>query len=221
MKKILLFLIGILTLSLASCDTYFYSGYNNRNYDDSYYGYNKIANVDNIDIRLVITYGTPYYYHGYLNYYYYNGLYYYPFYYNNLWYFRPYYQSFGRGYFPDCSTWLPNPNWIGYQGFGRPDRYGRVYRYYYRENNNYPNYSNGNNYYQNNTVNNNSNTTYSEYRDRFGGQRSFGNQIKRPIMTPSTPMRSYEPNSSSNGFGNQNNSINRPSNSGSVFGGHR
>lgn len=215
MKKILLFLISILILSLTSCDTYLYGGYSNNGCDNNDYAYNRMADIDNIDVSFIVRYGIPYYYHGYLNYYYYDGLYYYPFYYNNFWYLRPYYQPFRRGYFPDCSTWLPNPNWIGYQGFGRPDRYGRVYRYYYRENNNYPNYNNGNNYDNIQNNNNNSVTDYSQYREKFGGQRSFGNQVERPTMTPSTPTRSYEPNL------NSNNSINRPSNSGSVFGAHR
>ena len=94
MKKIFTFIFGmILVLSLQSCmGAYAVSSYDNvySDYDDY------IAS----DINIVITHGTPYYYDGYLNYYFYNGWYYYPYFYNNYWYFRPYRHAFRPGYIP-------------------------------------------------------------------------------------------------------------------------
>lgn len=128
MKKYLIILISMLFLSfgLSSCDTT-YAGVDS----------NQEALLDNIDINLIVRNGTPYYYNGYLNYYYYRGLYFYPIYYNNYWYFRAYHRPFRRGYLPNCHNWRPREHWRGYQGFGRPDRYGRVYR----PNSNYRNYN--------------------------------------------------------------------------------
>ena len=119
MKKYIIILISMIFLSfgLSSCDTT-YAGVDS----------NQEALLDNIDINLIVRNGTPYYYNGYLNYYYYRGLYYYPIYYNNYWYFRAYNRPFRRGYFPIYHNWRPREHWRGYQGFERPDRYGRVYR---------------------------------------------------------------------------------------------
>lgn len=43
-----------------------------------------------VDFDIIVRYGTPYYLNGTLQYYTYNGLYYYPFYHNNYWYVRVY-----------------------------------------------------------------------------------------------------------------------------------
>ena len=94
MKKIFTFMLGmILVLSLQSC----MGAYAVSSYDNVYSDYDDYAVSD---INIVITNGTPYYYDGYLNYYFYNGWYYYPYFYNNYWYFRPYRHAFRPGYIP-------------------------------------------------------------------------------------------------------------------------
>lgn len=116
MKKYLIILISVLFLSLGltSCETT-YAGIDS----------NQKALLDNIDINLIVRNGTPYYYNGYLNYYYYRGLYYYPIYYNNYWYFRAYHRPFRRGYLPSYHNWRPREHWRGY----RPNPSYRKYNY--------------------------------------------------------------------------------------------
>ena len=79
MKKITEFLIGVvLCFTLSSCITTAQA-----QIDDVY--------DDNVDINLVITYGTPYYnVEGLLLYYIYDNLYYYPYYYHNRYYLHRY-----------------------------------------------------------------------------------------------------------------------------------
>ena len=208
MKKylIILFTMAFLSLGFSSCETTYTGIDSNHQYEDEVYTTNQEALLDNIDINLIVTYGTPFYYNDYLNYYYYRGLYYYPIYYHNYWYFRPYYHPFRRGYFPNCHNWRPRPHWRGYQGFGRPDRYGRVYR---------PNSNHRANARPNN------------------GNRRFGNGSTNIVprsstRTPSTRSRSIGTNRTFGTFsspsrgsfgGSRNVGGSRPS--GGHFGGHR
>lgn len=190
MKKYLMILLSVLFLSLglSSCDTT-YAGVDS----------NQEALLDNIDINLIVRNGTPYYYNGYLNYYYYRGLYYYPIYYNNYWYFRAYHRPFRRGYLPSYHNWRPREHWRGYQGFGRPDRYGRVYR----PNPNYRNYNHRPNVRPNN------------------GNRVFGNGSNSILPRSSARTTVTRPSFGSGSIG-----IRRPSgtfgrSSGSSFGDSR
>lgn len=124
MKNKLVSLICFICLSLvlSSCDTAYYGISSNPQYDDQ-------EVLDNrINYNIIIRYGTPYYYNGYLNYYFYEGLYYYPVYYNNYWYFRSFRRPFRYGYCPDNRHWRPRPYMRGVTTFGRPDRFGRIYR---------------------------------------------------------------------------------------------
>ena len=208
MKKylIILFSMAFLSLGLSSCETTYAGIDSSHQYGDEVYTTNQEALLDNIDINLIVTYGTPYYYNNYLNYYYYRGLYYYPIFYHNYWYFRPYYHPFRRGYFPSCHNWRPRPHWRGYQGFGRPDRYGRVYR---PNSNHRPNArpNSGNRHFGNgsNNILPRSSTRIPSTRNRsIGTNRSFG--------TFSRPSRGS--------FGGSRNiGGSRPS--GGSFGGHR
>lgn len=119
-----------MSLVFYSCDTA-YAGVS------SYPQYDEQEVFDNrINYNIVIRYGTPYYYDGYLRYYFYEGLYYYPVYYNKFWYFRTYRRPFRYGYCPDNRHWRPRPHMMGL--YGRPDRFGRVHRNngrpFYRQN---------------------------------------------------------------------------------------
>lgn len=122
MKAKIIYLISLLCLSLTfySCDTA-YAGVssNPQCYDQEVFD-------NRINYNIVIRYGTPYYYDGYLRYYFYEGIYYYPVYYNNYWYFRTFRQPFRYGYCPDNRHWRPRPYMRGI--YGNPDRFGRVYR---------------------------------------------------------------------------------------------
>ena len=190
MKKYLMILISVLFLSfgLCSCDTT-YAGVDS----------NQEALLDNIDINLIVRNGTPYYYNGYLNYYNYRGLYYYPIYYNNYWYFRAYHRPFRRGYFPIYRNWRPREHWRGYQGFGRPDRYGRVYR----PNSNYRNYNRRPNVRPNNS------------------NRAFGNGHNSIFPRSSTRTTVTRPNIGNGSIGTRRPSGTFGRSSGSSFGGSR
>ena len=120
MKTRLIYLISLICLSLvfSSCDTT--SGISNPHDQE-------ILN-NNISYSVIIRYGTPYYYNGYLNYYLYKGLYYYPVYYNNYWYFRTFRRPFKYGYFPGNKNWKPRSYMRGFGTFGNPDKFGRVHR---------------------------------------------------------------------------------------------
>lgn len=122
MKNKILSLICLICLSLviSSCDTAYYGVSSNPQYNDEEVLNNKI------NYNIIVQYGTPYYYDGYLNYYFYEGLYHYPVYYNNYWYFRTYRRPFRRGYFPNSRHWRPRPHMRGL--YGRPDRFGRTHR---------------------------------------------------------------------------------------------
>lgn len=239
MKKylIILFSMAFLSLGLSSCETTYAGIDSSHQYGDEVYTSNQEALLDNIDINLIVTYGTPYYYNDYLNYYYYRGLYYYPIFYHNYWYFRPYYHPFRRGYFPSCHNWRPRPHWRGYQGFGRPDRYGRVYR---------PNANHRNYNYRPNVRPRVDNGNYNVRPNN--GSRRFGNGSTNIVprsstRTPSTRSRSIGTNRtfgtfsrpSGSSFGRSSGIFSRPSRgsfggsrnvggsrpSGGSFGGHR
>ena len=85
MKKILLSIVLTLSvmISFSSCVTPVYSQ------DVVVEG---TANAGGVDISVIISAGTPYYFEGSLLYYLYNGWYYYPYYYNN----RVYYYRYSR-----------------------------------------------------------------------------------------------------------------------------
>ena len=191
MKKylIILFSMAFLSLGLSSCDTT-YAGVDS----------NQEALLDNIDINLIVRNGTPYYYNGYLNYYYYRGLYYYPIYYNNYWYFRAYHRPFRRGYLPSYHNWRPREHWRGY----RPNSNHRNYNY---RPNVRPRVDNGSRRFGNgsNNIVPRSSTRIPSTRNRsIGTNRSFG--------TFSSPSRGSF-------GGTRNTGGSRPS--GGHFGGHR
>lgn len=122
MKQKLIYLISIICLSLTlySCDIAYYGVSSNPQCDDQEVFDNKI------NYNIIVQYGTPYYYDGYLRYYFYEGLYYYPVYYNNYWYFRTFRRPFRYGYCPDNRHWRPRPYMRGV--YGNPDRFGTIYR---------------------------------------------------------------------------------------------
>jgi hypothetical protein len=104
-KTIFTFIFAIMVLfALNSCGVYTYATTQDDLYTEAY------ADVvrSDVDVNLVINYGTPYYYDGALLYYLYNGLYYYPFYYDNYWYMRAYRRPFNHLY---------------YRPYFRPNRY--------------------------------------------------------------------------------------------------
>ena len=114
MKRLFSYLIVLFAaLSLSSC----YEAYATTDVmtDEQY-----VLN-DNVDINVIVTYGTPYYWDGYLSYYYYRGLYYYYMYYDGYWYWRAYHRPFANGYRPH---WTPRHHdrrfSPGHYGFERP-----------------------------------------------------------------------------------------------------
>lgn len=86
MKKIIGILVALMMcFTLSSCVTEVQA-----QSDDIYY-------EDNIDVRLVITYGTPYYNaEGLILYYVYHNMYYYPYFYNDRYYFHRYHSPLPR-----------------------------------------------------------------------------------------------------------------------------
>ena len=82
MKKIIIIILGlVMCISLTSCVTTAYA-----------------QTDDDVDVNVVVTYGTPCYdINGLLLYYFYRDLYYYPYYYSNRWYFRHYARPLPRG----------------------------------------------------------------------------------------------------------------------------
>ena len=131
-KIISLICLICMSLTLYSCDTVYYGISTNPQRDD------QEVFENNVNYNIIIQYGTPYYYDGFLNYYFYKDLYYYPVYYNNYWYFRTYRRPFARGYFPNNRHWRPRPHMRGFTTFGRSDRFGRTHRNngrpFYRQN---------------------------------------------------------------------------------------
>ena len=223
MKKylIILFSMAFLLLGLSSCETTYAGIDSSHQYDDEVHTTNQEALLDNIDINLIVTYGTPFYYHDYLNYYYYGGLYYYPIYYNNYWYFRAYHRPFRRGYFPACHNWRPRSHWRGYQGFGRPNRYGRVHR---PNSNHRPNVrpNNGSRRFGNGSTNivpRSSTRTPSTRSRSIGTNRSFGTFSRPSGSSFGRSSGTFSRPSRGSFGGNRNIGGSRPS--GGSFGGHR
>lgn len=112
----------LLCISLNSC--YGSLGYASNN-SDEVYNTNKYEMINpdpngNIDFRIVFEYGTPFYYHDFINYYEYKGWYYYPFWYNDMWYLRPYRRPFALGYYPPYRNWRPLSRNFGWE----PGNYG-------------------------------------------------------------------------------------------------
>ena len=219
MKKylIILFSMAFLSLGLSSCETAYAGIDSNHQYEDEVYTTNQEAILDNIDINLIVTYGTPYYYHDYLNYYYYHGLYYYPVHYHNYWYFRAYYHPFRRGYFPSCHNWRPRPHWRGYQGLGRPDRFGRVHR---PNSNHEPN--NGSRHFGNGSGNilpRSSTRTPSTRSRSIGTNRTFGTFSRPSGSSFGRSSGTFSRPSGGSFGGSRNIGGSRPS--GGSFGGHR
>ena len=107
MKKIILTIcmFFVLSFSFSSCIVGEYA----TTQDDVYYAesYSEVVR-SNVDINIVISRGTPYYYNGSILYYIYNGLYYYPYYYDNYWYMRVYRRPFDH---------------VRYRPYFRPNRY--------------------------------------------------------------------------------------------------
>ena len=86
---ILLLSILLSTVCLSSCSvsTYAYST------DDCYY----VKDRD-ITYNIVVTYGTPFYFNNVLSYYFYDGIYYYPYRYNSVEYLKPFRTVRPRGF---------------------------------------------------------------------------------------------------------------------------
>ena len=118
MKKFLIGIISLMmTLSLTSCVATVSAQ------DDLYSSREVISSYDNAEIELVITYGTPYIIDGLVQYYLYNGLYYYPFYYRDYFYWRIY--NSPLNVYPRYWRPMPRAYWFKSGKFYRPNRFDR------------------------------------------------------------------------------------------------
>jgi len=118
MKKFLFAIISVfMLLSTTSCVTSVYAQ------DDEMYTYEEPVVRTNVDIEIVIINGTPFIIDGLVQYYLYNGLYYYPYYYNNYFYYRVY----ARPLIHYPRHWRPVPRGYWFRGdrFYKPNRYDR------------------------------------------------------------------------------------------------
>ena len=118
MKKLLTALMVIvLSLTQMSCVSGIYAQ------DDMY----PIEEVDavrsNVNIEMVIRYGTPFIVDGLVQYYLYEGLYYYPYYLRNYFYYRVYRAPLY--YYPRYWRPVPRAYWFRNGNFYRPQRYDR------------------------------------------------------------------------------------------------
>ena len=118
MKKVLTALmIIVLSLTQMSCISSVYAQ------DDMY----PIEEADvvrsNVNIELVIRYGTPYIVDGLVQYYLYEGLYYYPYYLRDYFYYRVYRAPLY--YYPRYWRPVPRAYWFRNGNFYRPQRYDR------------------------------------------------------------------------------------------------
>lgn len=115
------FLFGIVLaigcMSLVSCVTTVSAQ------DDTYGSTEAVVVNDNAQIEVVITYGTPYIIDGFVQYYIYNNLYYYPYYYRNHFYWRMYRSPLLT--YP--RYWRPMPRAYWYRGgkFYHPRNFDR------------------------------------------------------------------------------------------------
>jgi len=106
MRKVFLAIIFAFTLlATTSCVT---TGYAQENA----YGYEQSTVRTNIDIEIVIRYGTPFLMNGLVHYYLYNGLYYYPYYFNNHF----YYNVYNRPLLHYPRYWRPLPKGYWFRG---------------------------------------------------------------------------------------------------------
>lgn len=90
MRKFLLLLSVLLsTICLSSCSVSTYAAYST---DDCY--------VEDRDIsyNIIVRYGTPFYFNNVLSYYFYDGIYYYPYRYNSVEYLKPFRTVRPRGF---------------------------------------------------------------------------------------------------------------------------
>lgn len=91
MRNFLLLLSILLsTVCLSSCSVSTYDAYST---DDCYY----VKDRD-ITYNIVVTYGTPFYFNNVLSYYFYDGIYYYPYRYNSIEYLKPFRTVRPRGF---------------------------------------------------------------------------------------------------------------------------
>lgn len=109
MRKLFLAIISLfMMLSLTSCVTTVSAQ------DDMY------VTERNVDFEIIIRDGTPYIIDGLVHYYFYNGLYYYPFYYNDYFYYRIYRRPLV--YYPRHWHPIPRSHWYRDGKFHRPYR---------------------------------------------------------------------------------------------------
>lgn len=110
-------MIIVLSLTQMSCISSVYAQ------DDMY----PIEEADvvrsNVNIELVIRYGTPYIVDGLVQYYLYEGLYYYPYYLRDYFYYRVYRAPLY--YYPRYWRPVPRAYWFRNGNFYRPQRYDR------------------------------------------------------------------------------------------------
>lgn len=203
--NILFFLFSVFSISsMTSCGTMLAT----TQYDDIY---TDIDNV-NVDVRVIFRYGTPYYYNGILNYYVYDGIYWYPFWYENMWYFRPYRRPYRLGYIPPYRGWRPPVYYRGWYagryGFDRPTGryYGMPYRRGYHGNRYDRRYDYRYDYNRTRTFGNGRRSWDSPSRSvpkqegTFGRGRRFGQGSTIPNMQQSKPNRQSGDVSRSGGF---------------------
>ena len=118
-QKIINIVIGLTLLFNLSCTPIEYATTQN----DIYVEASQYEVRSNISFDIVIRYGTPYYYNGSILYYFYDGLYYYPYWYDNYWYVKSYSRPFNhlryRPYFrPSHNDYRFKPG--TYRGYDRP-----------------------------------------------------------------------------------------------------
>lgn len=90
MRNFLLLLTILLsTVVLSSCSVSSYTTYST----DDYYVEDR-----GISYNIVVTYGTPFYFNNVLSYYWYDGIYYYPYRYNSIEYLKPFRTVRPRGF---------------------------------------------------------------------------------------------------------------------------
>ena len=168
MKKIISILSALLLcFTFYSCVTSTYA-----QTDDMY---------DDVDVNVIITYGTPYYNtNGLLLYYMYRDMYYYPYYYNNTYYFHRYYRPLpphrmGR-YKPIPRDFYKHGNIYRHHKYSRPNTYRQhsipnTHRHNSQLNHNRHNFGNRgirpNNMHQNRSFTPRSSTRHHHY----GGRR--------------------------------------------------
>ena len=106
MKKIIIFILGLMMcFTLSSCVTTAQA-----QVDDMY---------DDVDISVVVIYGTPYYNaEGLLLYYIYRDMFYYPYYYNNRYYFHRYSRPLPPHIYRDRYRPIPRGN---FRHHGQPN----------------------------------------------------------------------------------------------------